>query len=32
MAFHSWDNGEARPDVTMAINQTVVDRLFVVTR
>jgi hypothetical protein len=32
MAFHSWDNWEACPDVAMTIDQTVVDRLFAVTR
>jgi hypothetical protein len=32
LALHSRDNGEARPDVAMTIDQTVVDRLFAVTR
>jgi len=31
LAFHCWDNREARPDITMTINQTVVDSLFAVT-
>jgi hypothetical protein len=31
MVFHSWENREAHPDVTVAINQTVVDRLFAMT-
>ena len=31
MAFHRWDDGEACPDITMAIDQTVVDRLLAVT-
>jgi len=28
VAFHRWDNGESRPDITMAIDQTVVDCVF----
>jgi len=30
MAFHCWDNREAGPDITVAIDETVVDRLFAV--
>jgi len=30
MALHRRDNREACPDITMAIDQTVVDRLFAV--
>ena len=29
--FHRRDNREARPDISMAIDQTVVGRLFAVT-
>ncbi len=30
MAFHGRCNGEARPDITIAIDQTIVDRLVAV--
>jgi hypothetical protein len=31
LAFHCSDNREARPDISVTIDQTVVDRLFAVT-